>query len=211
MNEEKYYEGVEKNHLTLFQATETLPEITLMDDKEIFIRKAFETDPSKGCELLFRYYYNVLCSHAIRFVYAKNIAEDIVGEVFRKFWEARVFEKIDTSYRAYLFTSVRNASINYLQRELKKHSAIDLSAADNEVNAPANPYQIMKADELNKTIEQIIQSLPPKCQAVFLMSRFEGKKNQEIAEQLNISVKAVEAHITKALDRLRKRINKEYL
>jgi len=69
----------------------------------------------------------------------------------------------------------------------------------------------MQADELNKLIEKTIQSLPAKCQLVFLMSRLEGKKNLVISGELNISVKAIEAHITKALDRLRRILQQDYI
>ena len=160
--------------------------------------------------LLFEYYYDVLCSHAVRFVYSQNIAEDIVAEVFEKFWAKKVFHNIDISYRNYLYASVRNASINYLKREFKKYKYLDLSLAENEMNVSDNPYQNFKLDELTLLIERSVQSLAPKCQTVFVMSRFEGMKNKEISAQLSISEKSVEAHITKALSKLRS-ILKEYL
>ncbi len=179
-------------------------------DKDIFIRKTFESNPEEGCSLLFEYYYDVLCSHAVRFVYSQNIAEDIVAEVFEKFWAKKVFHNIDISYRNYLYASVRNASINYLKREFKKYKYLDLSLAENEMNVSDNPYQNFKLDELTLLIERSVQSLAPKCQTVFVMSRFEGMKNKEISAQLSISEKSVEAHITKALSKLRS-ILKEYL
>ena len=172
-------------------------------DKDVFIRKTFEQDARQGCALLFRYYYATLCSHAARFVYSQNIAEDIVTEVFEIFWAKEIYKNIDLSYRNYLYASVRNTSLNYLKREFKKHKYLELSSAENEVNPNQNPYQHIKFDELSLLIEKTIQSLAPKCQTVFVMSRFEGLKNREIATQLNITEKAVEAHITKALVKLK--------
>jgi len=179
-------------------------------DKDAFIRKTFEEDARQGCALLFRYYYSSLCSHAARFVYSQNIAEDIVTEVFEIFWAKEIFRNIEISYRNYLYAAVRNTSLNYLKREFKKHKYLDLSTAENEVHPNQTPYQHIKFDELSLMIEKTVQSLAPKCQTVFVMSRFEGLKNREIAEQLNISEKSVEAHITKALVKL-KNTMKTYL
>ena len=191
-------------------STVSSQEDELANDKEIFIRNSFSKDPTMGCELLFKRYYRVLCSHAVRFVYSRAIAEDIVSEVFTGFWEKRSFEHIQSSYRAYLFTMVRNRSLNYIKKEFGKGQSAGL---DPEVDFAVveDPALIMQADELNELIEKTIQSLPNKCQLVFLMSRLEGKKNILISSELNISVKAIEAHITKALDRLRKALQQDYL
>ncbi len=172
-------------------------------DKDIFIKKTFEADPQEGCSLLFQYYYTVLCSHAARFVYSQSIAEDIVSEVFEKFWTRKVYRNIKGSYRNYLYASVRNTSLNYLKREFRKFKYTDISHAENEINPSFTPYQHIKFDELLHLIECAIQSLAPKCQTVFVMSRSEGLKNSEIAMQLNITEKAVEAHITKAISKLK--------
>src|SRR5882672_5466258 len=79
----------------------------LHENREIFIRKVFEEDPQKGCELLFRWYYQPLCSHAVRFVYSKQIAEDIISDIFYTLLEKQVYRHITTSYRAYLFAAAR--------------------------------------------------------------------------------------------------------
>ena len=72
-------------------------------DAELLIRKAFEQNPQRGCELLFRRYHKVLCSHAVRFVYSKELAEDLVSEVFCRFWKTKAYLSVTTSYRMYLF------------------------------------------------------------------------------------------------------------
>ena len=75
--------------------------------EEVFLLKIFAQDARQGCETLFKRYYTHLCNHAVRFVYSKEVAKDIVAEVFANFWQDRVFEKINTSYRAYLYKAVR--------------------------------------------------------------------------------------------------------
>jgi RNA polymerase sigma-70 factor (family 1) len=177
-------------------------------DSEIFIRQSFNENPSKGYELLFRKYYRALCSHAVRFVYSKETAEDIVGDVFLVLWKNKVHEQINTSFRAYLYVAVRNRAINYLQWEFKKDTDID-TIHENNLNQVHDdtPQTILQYDELFQKIETGIKALPPQCQSVFLMSRFENRKNREIAIELGIALKTVEAHIMKALAQMRKSLD----
>jgi RNA polymerase sigma-70 factor (ECF subfamily) len=176
------------------------------DDKEKFIRKTFDDDPQKGCELLFKQYYQPLCSHVVRFVYSREIAEDIVGDIFYSLLEKQLYLQIASSYRAYLFAAARNRSLKHLRKEFGRgQDARDVESLSCENGMPS-PQQILVYDELFKKIERTIQSLAPRNQTVFLMNRFEGKKYQQIATELNISVKAVEAHISKALHVLRKAV-----
>jgi len=179
------------------------------DDKEIFIRKVFDEDPQKGCELLFKQYYQPLCSHVVRFVYSKEIAEDIISDIFYTLLEKQLYFHITSSYRAYLFAAARNRALKHLHKEFGRgRHAIDLERLPCD-SIMTSPQQILLYDELFKKIERTIQSLAPRNQKVFLMNRFEGMKYQQIAIQLNISVKAVEAHISKALQVLRKAVRDE--
>jgi RNA polymerase sigma-70 factor (ECF subfamily) len=181
-----------------------------INDKETFIRSAFQKDATVGCKLLFKLYFAVLCSHAVRFVYSKQVAEDVVSEVFCRFWERKAYQTIHCSYRAYLFTAVRNAAINHLKKEFGRTTG-DLGSLECDLLPGEDSRLNLQADELNQLIEKTIQSLPRKCQTIFLMSRLEGKKNAEIAGEMNLTVKAIEAHITRALERLRKALEEEWL
>lgn len=176
-------------------------------DSELFIRQAFEEDPGRGYELLFKRYYKQLCSHAVRFVYAKDIAEDIVVEVFSQFWSKQLHTSVNTSYRSYLFTTVRHAAFHYMKKNFGKET-LTADFDDLSVASPADtPQHELQFQELVLKVEQVIRSLSPQNQKVFLMSRFEGKKNAMIAEELGISIKTVEGHITKGLSILRKALH----
>jgi RNA polymerase sigma-70 factor (family 1) len=176
-------------------------ETTIMND-EFLIRSKFGQSPEKGCELLFQRYYTNLCNHAIRFVHSREVAEDIVGEVFAIFWQNRTFEQINSSYRAYLYKSVRHKAYNYLKWDLNRTSPLNESSA--QFIAPASdPYQALQYTELHQQVERIVQQLPPQCRRAYLLKRVEGKTLKEIALELQISSKSVEALITRAISKLR--------
>ncbi len=171
-------------------------------DDEFFIKQGFLEDTNKGFELLYNRYYKPLCSHAVRFVYSKDVAEDIIAEIFYNIWKNQVFLNITVSFRSYLFTAVRNRCFLYLQQEYNKTTPIDNPVFQFPETSEA-PDQMLFYDDLQRQIEQAIAQLPPQCQKVFLMNRFEGKKYKEIADELQLALKTVEAHINKALVHLR--------
>ncbi|WP_373331209.1 RNA polymerase sigma-70 factor [Salmonirosea aquatica] len=172
-------------------------------DSELFIRKAFEINPRQGCELLFRRYHQVLCSYAVRFVYSREIAEDLVSDVFCRLWKTKAYESIKSSYRFYLFRCVRNQAYNYLRLEFRKTEGME-AAAHQESSRSHRPDHITQFEEVFARVEVLIESMPPQCRKVFLMNRFEGKKYQEIADETGTSIKTIEVHIGKALAILRK-------
>ncbi len=180
-------------------------------DTEEALQLLFRENPQKGCEQLFRQYYAALCSHSVRLVYSKEVAEDIVSEVFCKFWSDRVYESVTTSYVAYLYQAVRNRSYNYLRWELQKARQSTDSQDLAMIAYEPSPAEMVQFDELQRKVEQTIEQLPSQCKRVFLLSRFENRKYQEIAEELQISIKTVESHISKALSTLRLVLKDEWM
>jgi RNA polymerase sigma-70 factor (family 1) len=174
-------------------------------DSELILKRTFQADSRKGFELLFRRYYQPLCSHSARFVYSRAIAEDIVMDVFSRFWQNRIFDAVTTSYRAYLFTTVRHASFAYLKSEFgrEQQDSVDWDVTM-EVENPTTPQQLLQYHELYTKIQEILLAVSPQSQKVFIMSRFEGMRNQRIADELDLSTKTVEGHITKVLSILRR-------
>jgi RNA polymerase sigma-70 factor (ECF subfamily) len=187
------------------------PPATTWDDKEIFLRKVFDDDPAKGCELLFKQYYQPLCSHAVRFVYSREIAQDLVSDLFYTFWQKQLYAQITTSFRAYLFIAIRNRSLKYIRKEFGKIDPAEEWQAIEHPSPDPTPQQTMQYHELYTSLEQGIHALTPQCQKVFLLNRFEGKKYQEVATELNISLKTVEAHMSKALSALRKVVRQDMI
>lgn len=139
------------------------------------------------------------------FVHDDMVAEDITSEALIKLWEMMKSEEV-RRIDVLLFTILRAKSLDYLRHEEIKRNAIstltdwhnrELTMQLNSLDA-FNPEEIF-SDELRNIIQDTLNQLSKKTQQVFMMSRVEGKSNQEIADQLNISVKCVEYHITKAL------------
>lgn len=180
------------------------------DDPELFIRRGFGQDPQLGCELLYRRYYANLCSHATRLVLSKEVAEDLVSEVFLAFWKARTFEHITTCYGAYLYRAVRNRAYNHLRYELARTRPLDLP--DEALFAqPETPETLLHFHDLSQRLDAEIGALPPQCRRAFLLHRYEGKRYADIADELQVSVKAVEHLVSRALSRLRAGLVGEWL
>jgi RNA polymerase sigma-70 factor (family 1) len=192
--------------LSLTHQPEPIAKVT---DDELILRQLFAQDARKGCALLFRRYYTNLVNHAVRFVYSKEVAEDLVAEVFTVFWQDRTFEQITTSYRAYLYKAVRHRSYNYLRWELHKSDSLDM-ADDQSIPPSLQPDQVLHYSELHQKIESVIQNLPPQCQRAFLLSRIEGRKYTEIAQDMQISNSAVEKLLIRALSKLRQELKAEW-
>ena len=127
-------------------------------------------------------------------------------EAFANLWEKREHIKLDKSPKSYLGSSVKNRCLNYL----RDHKKFDRSILDFEGLDTRHEYveqDHLVTNELKLRIEEATNSLPTKCREIFLKNRFEHKKYQEIADELNISVKTVEAQMSKALKIMREKLS----
>jgi len=159
-------------------------------------------------ELVFRYYYPGLVIFASQFTLDTSSAEEIVQDFFVRVWERRSGLLSSNSLKSYFFTSVRNRCFNFLKRKKVELEVIG------ELQALANEHllfdpDIYVASELQEKIRQAVDALPERCREIFVMSRFKGMKNDEIAENLNLSKRTVETQISNALAFLRRDL-KEY-
>ena len=149
---------------------------------------------------LFRQFYEPLCFFANKYLGDIDAAEDLVQELMSYLYENRDRIVVSTSLKSFLYRSVTNRSLNQIKHEnVKRENHKDILHRSDEVN-----YEdLMETSELQSRINQLISELPPQCERVFRMSRFEHLSNQEIAEQLGISKRTVETQISKALNILR--------
>lgn len=169
------------------------------------IREGDET----AFEMIFKEYYQALCRYANSFLNDREEAEEVVQGSFITVWEKRSSLHITTSLKAYLYQAIRNRCLNVIKHEKVKqqHAQHQLVMMPNHDEATTDT---VLSNELEKKIYLAMQALPEQCRLVFKLSRFEELKYQEIADQLNISVKTVENQIGKALKIMREQL-REYL
>jgi RNA polymerase sigma-70 factor (ECF subfamily) len=160
-------------------------------------------------ESLFKDYFIGLCQFAVGYVKDHEVAKEIVQDAFVSLWEKRQTIDLSKPVKSYLSATVRNRCLNYL-RDHKKFSN-DLLALENLSNETIydQPDQLVESD-IRIQITIAIEELPEKCREIFKLSRFQNLKYQQIADELQISVKTVETQMSKALQHMRFRLA-EYL
>lgn len=170
---------------------------------------AVRSGDKNAFEMMFKSYYQPLCRYANTFVNDPEEAEEIVQGSFINIWEKRQAIDINTSVKAYLYRAIRNACLNALKHQKVKHLY-----AQNEIHTGERYFEASDEstlrDELETKIRKAIQVLPEQCRIIFQLSRFEELKYQEIADQLNLSVKTVENQMGKALKIMREQL-RDYL
>jgi RNA polymerase sigma-70 factor, ECF subfamily len=156
----------------------------------------------KHFEELFREHFTSLCNIAYTVVKDRDQARDITQQVFVRFWEKRDEIEVQSNVKAYLHRAVVNTAINHIEKFKRIQFEEEYTSYEKE-----NFVQPDRSDftegEVEAAVQNAIGKLPEKCQVVFSLSRFQGMTNQEIADSLNVSLKAVEKHIGRALKELR--------
>ncbi len=161
------------------------------------------------CEL-FRRYYNPLCSYAMRVVTYREIAEEVVSDVYMKLWKNREQIAVHTSFEAYLYRSIRNQALDYLKLKTYRPQKNDTLDSVDRISSCADyhtPSDELCFNELYLEIEGLVNALPKQCQLIFRLNRENGLRYREIADQLQISIKTVETQMGRALKLLRKRLS----
>ncbi len=159
---------------------------------------------TRAFRTLFKMFYEPLVRHAYRYVRNPQAAEDIVSDIFLKIWEKRHELTINKSVKAYLYSMVRNHSLNYLKRNRLETS--DIYSLDIRILSDNSPEKSFQISELKEHIEKAIIELPKRTREVFVMHRYDNLKYSEIAEILNIKEGTVETHMVRALRYLRNRL-----
>ncbi len=167
--------------------------------------------------VLFEQYKEPFTRFANSFVRDRLVSENLFVDALVDYWQRRDSLPDDTNVAAYLLTSVRNKALNHLRHQRIRENAADelVRRARHELDfriASLEDFttQSLFSSEIHEIVRKTLAEMPAQTRRIFEMSRFENRKNAEIAEQLNISVKTVEFHIGKVLKVLRVRL-KDYL
>ena len=161
-----------------------------------------EQEELRVYEELFRSNYQRLCQRVHRITRDADAAEDIVQEVFVNFWNSEKRQHIATP-EAYLYRAALNKALNYASSQ-KRRTELETEYREQQPLSVSSADQDIQLQELQSKIQQHIAALPPMCQKVFLLSRYEEMSHKEIADFLSISTNTVDNHIKKALSVLRK-------
>ena len=148
----------------------------------------------KEFDIYFRKLYLPLGMFALRIVKDAETSEDMVAESFSKVWQKIIAGAEIENFKAYMYMAVRNECLLYL-RNKKETEDIE--------NIPDITQDSIDTSERDAKIWKAIDELPEKCRQVFLLSRRDGLSNEEIAEEMGISIKTVKNQMTKAFSRLR--------
>lgn len=157
-------------------------------------------------DYIFQEHYHSLLLYSLKFIKNENDAHDIVQEVFVAVWEKEKYDLESGHLKSYLFNAVRNGCLNYL-----KHQTIVRNHVDEEQEIlrmheldfyKSGEKSLIEREDLEK-IYAAIDSLSDSYREIIQLSRFEGKKNKEIAEKLGIPIRTIETRLFRALNKLR--------
>lgn len=155
---------------------------------------------------LFDEYFRPLVLFAYHYVNDWQAGEDIVQDVFMSLWNKREEVDFEHSIKPYLYRSAYNKSLNYLNSVLIRYridQPENIDALIDQEILSYNQHDTLLLHELSEEIDSFVEKMPEQRKKVYRMSRQQNLKNKEIAIRLNISEKAVEKHITKALADIR--------
>jgi RNA polymerase sigma-70 factor (ECF subfamily) len=185
---------IQKNHF--FEDKFLLEKIKNEDDQDAF-------------EVIFYKYYAGLVVYANQFVFDKAESEDIVQEFFTKLWQKRQYIELTDTIKSYFFSSIKNSCLNHLKQKSIHEKYIQWLNESSKDRLDYNE-DLYTESELKEKIKKTIDLLPNRCREVFILSKIKGEKNDKIAEELNISKRTVETHISNAIKVLKEQL-KEYL
>ena len=171
-----------------------------MKKSDVTILNLLKSGDKSGLEMLFKEFYRPLVIYAMQFLSRKEDAEDLVQEVFIKLWETNRFLNIDFKLRAYIYQSVRNSCLNWLESKSKiQIDTIDsIPELTDDAMLDESDWKVYM-DE----IYQKIENLPPRTREIFTAIILENKKYKDVADDMGISVNTVKTSLSRALSNLR--------
>lgn len=160
---------------------------------------------------LFRLHYKTLCMHAYKYLADADESQDAVQEVFVKFWEIKQDMVNDKNALYYLITAVRNNCISRLRKKVHTVSMEDEMVYNKITDTPSETEEDKESTDIQTLVDEALALLPPKCGAIFRMSRIDKLTYQQIANELGISIKTVENQMGKAISIMREFARTHYI
>ncbi len=165
---------------------------------DIDLVKRLQENEEQALTIIYKRYWEIMYLAAYNLVKDRSVCEDIVQEVFISLWQRREKLQIKSSLKSYLYTSTVYKVYDHFNKNKKMAKEGLFDDFERKIEA-SNPETKLMHDELVNYLDSVIDTLPTKCKEVYQLSRENMLSNKEIAEQLNISQRTVEGHISKAL------------
>lgn len=170
--------------------------------EELSIFRKMQRGDTSALEYFYQEYMELLYYRALGYVKDPAVAEDIVQEVFIRFWDNRHKWDISVSVPAYLSRAVVNSCKDFLDHQnvhlRYEKEYISVNPVEFEMN-----YDAEELDALRERLNVFIDSLPEKCREIFILACVEGLKYREVAERLDVSVNTVKTQVKSAYTKLR--------
>jgi RNA polymerase sigma-70 factor (ECF subfamily) len=178
----------------------------LNDIRELQRRMAVYDDESAYKEL-FLGFYKPLHQFAYSFVRSKELAEEIVSDIFLRIWTKRTDLENIENLKVYLYVGIKNTALKYLLKQ-QRQVAISIDELDVELESfSRNPEEMMLTAEMLHKIYQAVNTLPPRCKIIFKLIKEDGLRYKEVAEILNISIKTIDNQLAIALRKISKAVS----
>ena len=159
---------------------------------------------------VYHHFYKKLLQFAFILTKNKEAAEELVEDVFIKFWKNKQNAEVIRNLKVYLYTAIKNTCLNYLSSKANESITKPFDAINIELSGPVCPDQLLIFQETFAKIKSAIETLPPRCKMIFKLIREDGLKYKEVAEILNLSPHTVDAQMTIAIRRIAFLVREEF-
>ncbi len=178
-------------------------ELNPINEKEIcHLQEKIAIGDERAFRQLFDHFSERLFCFAFAIIKTKDGATEVIDEVFVKIWKQRAAIAGISFLKTYLYTSVKNASLNYLSRKANEQITESFDFINIQLQEDQCPEEQMISADILKRIQEAVNELPPRCKIIFKLVREDGLKYKEVADILNISVNTVDAQMVIAIRKI---------
>lgn len=166
------------------------------------VKALFATHDEAAVALLYEHYFNRLCVFAQSFLKSKELAEEVVEDVFIRLWSNKNSVLHINNLSVYLYKAVKNGALNELEKQSCITSTDFLSSEYYLESGNTSPLEQLILSEMTQAMQVAIDSLPPRCRMIFKLIREDGLKYKEVSEILNISINTIDNQMAIAVRRI---------
>lgn len=173
--------------------------------KELLV-KIKKRDSEKAFHKLYHLCYERFFRTAFFYLQKDEWAQEVTLDTFLKLWNNRKNTVIPENFKSYSFILIKNASLNYLEKELKR-STTPIETISDPSSSDSSPEDVLLREELFQIYLEALEELPEQCKKVFILIKEDKMSYAQVADTLGISTKTVDSHLQKAITRIKTRIN----